>query len=194
MVKKIDEAIIKKGFETVLIGLGVDLKDENFKETPERVARSYAEMFANQHLTVDEIAKPLMKVTFPTDYAGIIGEYKIRAISGCPHHFQPIEYKVDVGYMGEKTIGLSKLPRLIVDLGKRAILQETYTNDIADAIDQHLGASGVMVIVHGRHGCMCFRGINQSDVITVTSSVRGTFETDIGVRQEFLSLISNGNK
>ena len=116
----------------------------------------------------------------------------IKTTSVCPHHFFLIDYEVHVGYIGPKVVGLSKIPRVVVELAARAELQETYTEDIVNVIEKYLEATGVMVVVYGKHGCMTHRGIKQHDAVTITSSVRGLFENDLGARQEFLSLIRNG--
>lgn len=186
-----NEDLVTKGFTIVLQGLGADLENENFRETPYRITKAYKEVLRNQNKSPDEIAAPILNKIFPSPYKGLVAVQPIQAISICPHHFFLIDYKVDVGYIGPKTVGLSKLPRVVVELAARAELQETFTQDIVNVIEKFLEATGVMVVVYGKHGCMSHRGIKQNGAITITSSVKGIFEKDLGARQEFLLLIKN---
>lgn len=182
-----DEQKIKQGWEIVLDGLGLSLDDPNLKDTPARMARSYAELFRN-------IGKKdwadLFKCSFPSNYSGLVMVDNVRCFGMCPHHFLPVEYTVTVGYVStERMIGISKLARIVEEMSKEPILQETLTENIAHTIQTELGAVGVMVVVRGMHYCMRMRGVKKADSVTVTSSVKGDFEKNPALRQEFMSLI-----
>jgi GTP cyclohydrolase IA len=192
----IDEKKILRGTELVLEGLGADIEnDENYKETPMRVLKAYRETLEGHFLDMDEKLSQIFSKSFPSTYKGIIAEKNIKCFSMCPHHMQVVEYNVSVGYISDnkkgKMAGLSKLPRAIKFLAKRMELQETFTQNIVDAIMKHLNASGSMVIVKGKHNCMRVRGVEQIDCETITSSVAGLFSSNPPAREEFLSLINN---
>jgi GTP cyclohydrolase I len=182
-----DEQIIQ-GWKLILDGLRLDLKDANFKGTPERILRSYYEIF--QGLNSEEEIKKLFLTSFPSNYKGMVIVDNIKCFSVCPHHLLTVEYKVHVGYISEnKMIGISKLPRLVQLLARRPVLQETFTEDISKILMDNLKAEGVMVMVYGMHNCMRIRGIEKPDAVTITSSIKGIFEEHV-VREEFMSLVN----
>lgn len=180
---------LEDAIEKVLYALDIDLKDENFKDTPKRVAKAFQEILRYQHTgDLKTHLESILIKSFPTEYKGIVAQKAIKAISMCPHHMQPIQYEVDIGYIADrKALGLSKIVRIVTALASRMVLQETFTEDIASVFHDELQTEGVIVIVRGKHGCMTNRGVKQ-DVITTTSSIRGIFEDDIALRQEFLTL------
>jgi len=185
---------MERAYAKFLIELGTDLKDSNFKDTAERVAKATLEMlaFEDPELFANEI-NHLFSKSFPSKYDGMVIVDNIKSKSICPHHMLPVKYVVDVGYISKSgsAIGISKLPRLVKMLAQRRVLQETYTDEIASILAHRLQAEGVMVIVRGDHTCMTCRGTNETDASTTTSSVYGLFKNDLGARQEFLSLINN---
>jgi GTP cyclohydrolase I len=174
-----------RAIRQALVALGIDVADGNFRDTPARVTRMLVEMFEGVYKQ-DEIGK-IVEKSFPTRYKGLIVHDRITVFSLCPHHLLPVEYDVSIGYIAAKTIGLSKLPRLVELLAKRPVLQETLTEDIADTVEHFLQATAVMVVVRGRHSCMRVRGIKTRDVVT-TSAIRGEMEKP-EVRAECLSLM-----
>ena len=194
---KFKEGNILAGLRMILDGLRVDLRSEQFEGTPERVLRSYYEMF--EGIGAEEEIKELFSAVFPSDYSGIIINEPVKCFSMCPHHLLPIEYDITIGYISEPKqqrmmLGISKLARVVQLLSRRLVLQETVTEDIASVFMKHLNANGVMVVVRGKHMCMRMRGINKPGTVTITSSVKGVFEKDSTARMEFLELIKNNNK
>ena len=184
---------ILRGIRHILDGLRLDLKDENFKDTPERILRSYYEIFKGLR-NLDENIKEIFSTSFPSEYQGIVAIKDIISWSMCPHHFLPVEYRVNIGIIyKDKMLGLSKLPRVIELLAKRPALQETFTNDIIKYLVKYLDPLGIIVVVKGRHLCMIMRGIKK-DSWVITSSVYGTFQKDISARNEFFDLIKNYNE
>ncbi len=188
--KQFKEGDILRGIRLILSGLRVDLKDPNFKGTPERVLRSYYEIFEGETKDLDKKLKEIFSASFPSEYDGLVIESKIKVFSTCPHHMRDIEYNIDVGYISTKgrALGLSKIARVAKLLARRLVLQETLTHEICDAFMKNLKADGVMVVVKGKHNCMRMRGIENPDSITTTSSVGGLFKTDKAARNEFLEL------
>jgi len=183
---------IEKGMHYILRGLandyGLDLTDVNFKDTPKRVSKMYAEIFAGIKNT-DKQVDSILNSSFPSTSEGMIIAKNIRAYSICPHHFLPVDYVVDIGYIPNgKVIGLSKLSRLVELLAKRPILQENLTEEIVNYL-QKLDILGVMVIIRGQHYCMKMRGVKQQNSEIITSAVRGNFKDNEKTRKEFLDLI-----
>jgi len=187
---RINTEIIEKSFRQIMEqGLGIDMNDPNFIDTPARFARSYAEIFAGLE-EIDHKVHEIFKTCFPTDYDGIVMEKGLTVFSMCPHHFLPIRYEVTIGYIPEgKALGLSKLARIIELMGKKPCLQEDFTEAIVDEIDDHLAPLGVIIIVKGAHYCMRMRGVEQKDSWTTTSSVRGVFLKSKEMELKFYNLI-----
>src|SRR5207302_1438173 len=112
--------------------LDLDIYDANFKDTPSRVARMYCEVFDGVW-GLDKVEK-LLCTTFPSNYKGIIIHNSILAFGFCPHHLLPVQYNISLGYISDKTVGLSKIPRAVELLAKRPVLQETFTHEISDML------------------------------------------------------------
>lgn len=188
----IEPKLIEKSTALMLEGLGCNLEDANFKDTPKRVAKALIEILDGQDKLEEKIQKIFSK-SFPTSYKGMVTQKNIKAIGMCPHHMQPIQYMIDIGYIPNgEALGLSKLVRLAELLAARMVLQETLTQDIVEVMMKNLNARGAIAVVRGSHGCMVNRGVKQ-EVITTTSSISGTFEGDFAARQEFF-MLNNHNK
>jgi len=177
---------IEKGVHYILKGLhdefGLDLSDENFSDTPKRVARAYYELCCGINCW-DDIDN-ILSTSFPAEYDGMIIAKGIECYSLCPHHLLPVHYVVNVGYIPkERAIGISKIPRIVELLAKAPKLQETFTHDIVEAL-KRIECKGVIVQVSGKHLCMGSRGVKQPNITTVTSSIYGVFEKP-EVRAEF---------
>ena len=188
----IDTEAIETHFRAIMEkGLGLDLTDPNFVETPSRVARSYLEIFEGLQTADDEIHK-IFRQSFPTHYKGIILEKGITVFSMCPHHFLPIRYEVSLGYVSNgKALGLSKLARIVELVSKLPSLQEAFTERIVDEIDDHIDPKGVICVVKGAHYCMQMRGVKQKDAWTTTSSARGVFIEKEEMELKFYNLLQN---
>lgn len=172
-------SLILKGFHKAF---NIDLSDKNFRGTPQRVARAYMELLSG-HKEENDITK-VTEDEFPSSYDGMIVASGIKCFSLCPHHLLPVEYIVNVGYIpSKKTVGISKLSRVVEILSKRLCLQEVFTKDIVLYLGKHLKPKGVIVQVKGRHFCMVMRGIKK-DSWTMTSSITGAFRNP-AVRHEF---------
>jgi GTP cyclohydrolase I len=111
--------------------------------------------------------------------------------SHCEHHMAPFLGKAWVAYMPTgKVVGLSKLARLVEIFAKRLQTQETMTMQVADAIEDHLSAAGVAVLIDAEHQCMSTRGVHHHDVSTITTQFRGVFKTDKVLQQRFMDLVT----
>jgi GTP cyclohydrolase I len=176
-------------FREIIAILGLDQEDPNLVETPERVAKMYLELFEG----LAEGAEP--KVTFfPNDerYSAMVIEKDIPFYSLCSHHFVPFYGHAHVAYIpNESIVGLSKMARIVEFYARRPQLQERLTEQIARYMAAKLDPQGVMVVVEARHLCVEMRGVKKPGALTVTSAIRGIFNTQT-VREEFLDLLNRG--
>jgi GTP cyclohydrolase I len=189
--------LVEKGMIYILKGLekefGLDIKNENFKGTPKRVARAYYEIFSG--INADDELHNIAETSFPSEYGGMIIAKDIECFSMCPHHFLPVEYIINVGYIPDKkTVGISKLSRIVEVLAKRPELQEMFTEQIARTLEKELQPLGVIVQVKGRHLCMAMRGVKQRNSWTLTSSIKGVFKSDSATKEEFALAINNNGR
>jgi GTP cyclohydrolase I len=100
-----------------------------------------------------------------------------------------------VGYipnMDGRVTGLSKIARLVDLYARRPQVQERLTAQVADAIVRKLDPHGVIVVIDAEHLCMGMRGVRKPGSRTMTSAVRGMFQTSASSRAEALSLIRSG--
>lgn len=183
--------IIEKSIRNILTVLGDDPDREGLVETPARVAKMYAEIFEGMRYTNEEIASMFDKCFEDVQTGDLVTVSNIPIFSMCEHHIAPmVNMTVSVGYIPKgKVIGLSKIARIADMCAKRLQLQERLGMDIADVLHQILGTDDIIVTIEGEHTCMTMRGIKKVGSKTRTSAIRGAFESDANLRQEFYSLI-----
>ena len=172
----------------LLIAVGEDPDREGLLETPARVARAYAEMFAGLHTEPTDV----LNKTFSEDHQELVLVRDIPIYSTCEHHLVPFFGVAHIGYIpGEsgQVTGLSKLARLVDLFAKRPQVQERLTSQVADALVDKLGAQAVIVVIECEHLCMAMRGIRKPGAMTITSAVRGGFKRNASSRAEALALI-----
>jgi GTP cyclohydrolase IA len=183
-----DEAMVEQGVRLILEGIGEDADRAGLRETPERVARMYREVFAG----IGQDASQLVTVVEGADHDEMIMVRDIPLFSICEHHLIPFSGKAHVAYIPNKAqqiTGLSKVARVVDLLSKRPQVQERLTTQIAEALDSALEPRGVFVVIEAEHFCMTMRGIKKPGAQTVTSAVRGLFRTDARTRQEAMQHI-----
>lgn len=181
-----DREKIEAGVRLILEGIGEDLNREGLKETPERIARMYEEIFAG----TDENVKEHLEKTFTVSNSEMVLEKDIVFYSTCEHHMMPFYGVAHIAYIPNgKVVGLSKLARTVEAYARRLQIQEQMTGQIADAIMQYLNPKGVMVAVEAEHMCMTMRGIKKPGSKTVTVASRGVFHEDDGLKEEFFHLL-----
>jgi len=173
----------------LLESLGYDVNDQHFKRTPERVAKALTEFAAiDKEVEYAEVAA-LLGVEFDDEHDSMVIVGPTRVQSFCAHHMLPFTGHAWVGYIpDEKVVGLSKLSRLVHYYARRFTLQERITQQVANALYEHLAPLGVMVVIDSNHGCMQMRGVQEAHATTVTSAVKGEFLMDGSARAEFLRL------
>jgi len=160
---------------------------KQFTGSGERLRRLVDEMCWSKGDIDFEVNKCLSAV-FKDPYSEMLVCRNINVWTLCPHHLLPCNFKVYIGYIPKgKVLGLSKFARVAVTLGKKPIMQEQYTRELADTFFSKLKPDGLGVYVIGKHGCMGCRGVNQ-DIDIVTSILEGTFLDDEKTREEFYSI------
>jgi GTP cyclohydrolase I len=182
----VDHARIEAAVREILLAVGEDPDREGLLETPARVARMYAEVFAG--LAKDPRA--LLQKKFTQKYDEIVLVRDIRFESMCEHHLLPFIGKAHIAYLPNgKVVGLSKLARVVEVLARRPQVQERMTEELADLLTEELDARGVAVVLEASHSCMTIRGVHRPDSLCTTSSMRGSFRENLATRSEVLSLI-----
>ncbi len=183
----IDHEKIELAVKMILEAIGEDPDREGLLDTPKRVARMYEEVFQG----LDQNPDDYFATVFGEDHEELVLVKDIPFYSMCEHHLVPFFGVAHVGYIPKdgKVTGLSKLARAVEAVSRRPQLQERITSTIADSIMKSLHPYGVIVVVEAEHMCMTMRGVKKPGSKTITSAVRGIFETDATVRSEALHLI-----
>jgi GTP cyclohydrolase I len=180
--------MIEKHFKSIMEIMGLDLKDDSLKGTPNRVAKMYIkEIFSG----LDPANKPDAKL-FDNKYKynQMLVEKNITLYSSCEHHFVPIIGKAHVAYISSgKVIGLSKLNRIVQYFAQRPQVQERLNIQIANELKRVLETEDVAVVIDAHHLCVSSRGIKDTQSSTVTAEYGGQF-LDMDVRNEFLKYIN----
>jgi GTP cyclohydrolase IA len=176
---------IERAVREILAAIGEDPEREGLRDTPARVARSYAEQFAGLRQRPEDV----LTTIFDVGHDEIVRD--IEVYGTCEHHLVPFIGVAHIGYVpnekGQIT-GLSKLARLVDVYARRPQVQERMTCQIADALMDTLEPRGVVVVIEAEHLCMTMRGVRKPGARTVTSAVRGAFR-DTVTRAEAMSLI-----
>lgn len=186
-------------FSNILEARGIDLKDENFKDTPKRWLK-YLDHYLQPYEPKDDLG-----VTFGGDtkvlnstsphldiyLRSMVIQSKIPYRAVCAHHLLPVIGVAHVAYIPKKrVVGLSKLARVVYGFShKTPSLQEIVCNEIATALHVILDAIGAVCVISATHGCMACRGVEEPGVITTTSSLRGVFTNNAEARAEFYQLV-----
>lgn len=191
MKKEFNQEKIANAIRTIIEELGDDPSREGLIETPERVARMYAEVFEGMRYTNDEIADMFNKCFEKEDSRDLVLVKDIEIFSYCEHHMALMyNMKCHVGYIPNgKVIGLSKIARICDMVAKRLQLQERICSDIAEIMQKVCETEDVIVIVDGEHSCMTARGIKSRGAKTRTSAIRGLFDNDHELRHEVYELL-----
>ncbi len=168
----------------ILTAIGEDVERPGLRDTPNRVAEMYRELFSG--LGRDPAEE--LSVAFEEGHHDLIVLKDIPFYSMCEHHLTPFFGIVSVAYLPNgRVVGLSKIVRAMEVLAKRPQLQERLTAQLADALYGSLGAKGVAVVVKAEHLCMSMRGVRKPGVQVATSALRGTFSQGSSIQQEILA-------
>lgn len=184
-----DEQSAEDIFTRLLQFIGEDPTREGLRDTPTRMARAWREWTAGYQQSPSDVLKTFEDGAEKYDQMVVLRD--IPVFSKCEHHGSDIVGSATVAYIPHGRIaGLSKIARLVQVFARRLQVQERLTDQIADAIQEHLEPLGVGVVVKARHLCMESRGINLQGHHTVTSAVRGVFRSEPAARAEFLNFVA----
>ena len=184
----INQDTIKLAMTSIIEAIGEDPLREGVKNTPQRVAEMYAELFSG----LDADPKAELTVGFEVGHQEMVVLKDIPFYSMCEHHLLPFYGVAHIGYIpgvDGRVVGISKLARVVEIFARRPQLQERMTQQIADTIFEALQSDGVAVVIQAEHLCMVMRGIKKPGTSVITSAMRGTFRSKAITRSEFLSLI-----
>jgi len=171
----------------LLLAIGEDPDRDGLRDTPARVARSYAEVYAG----LDQQPSDVLTTTFEIGHDELVLVRDIDVYSTCEHHLVPFHGVAHVGYIpgrDGRVTGLSKLARLVDVYARRPQVQERMTSQVADALVEHLQPLGVLVVIECEHLCMAMRGVRRPGTRTITSAVRGQLR-DPATRAEAMVLL-----
>lgn len=185
---EIDQERIAAAVREILFAIGEDPDRDGLLDTPNRVARMYAEVCAGLHQEPSEH----LATMFEADHDEMVMVRDIPMYSLCEHHLIPFIGKAHVAYIPNRSgnvIGLSKVARLVDGYAKRPQVQERLTRQVADALEQHLQPRGVLVVMEAEHLCMSMRGVRKAGSSTVTSSVTGIFRANVATRAEAMRFL-----
>lgn len=193
----IDKEAIREHIRGILIALGDDPDREGLKETPDRVARMYEEVFEGMNYTNHEIAEMFNKsfqddLSVGPDKKDIVLVRDIPIFSYCEHHIALMyDMRISVAYIPDgKVLGLSKIARICDMAAKRLQLQERIGSDVTEIMAEAAGTEDVAVLIHGTHSCMSARGIKKEAASTVTTTLRGRFETDTVLQNQLYMMLA----
>lgn len=184
--KGFDHEKLVRGARLILEGIGEDLEREGLRETPERIARMYEEVFSGLHSDPGRA----FRTVFTERYDEMVIVRDIPFFSMCEHHLLPFMGKAHTAYIPDgRVLGISKLARAVDILARRPQVQERLTNEIADLIGSLAQPKGVAVILEATHTCMTIRGVNKPGSIVITSAMRGWFRKNLATRNELMNLL-----
>lgn len=184
----VDQTKIKEAVRLLLEGIGEDVTREGLRETPDRIARMYGEIFAG----MDEDAGEHLTKTFTVASNEIVLLKSITFYSTCEHHLMPFYGKAHIAYLPDgKVVGLSKLARTVEAFARRPQIQEQMTIQIVEAVMEYLKPQGAMVMLEAEHMCMTMRGVEKPGSRTMTVASRGCFQDDPKWQELFFRMIGD---
>ncbi len=187
----VDKPRIERAVREILAAVGEDPSREGLRETPARVARMYAELFAGLH----DDPRVHLKKFFTEKYDEMVLVRDISFNSMCEHHLLPFTGVAHIGYVPSgKVVGLSKLARVVESVSRRPQVQERMTEQIANLLIEELQVKGVAVVIEATHSCMTIRGVRKPGSICVTSAMKGIFRSNLSSRSEVMQLIYGGRR
>lgn len=188
---RVDYERIARAVREILLAIGEDPDREGLINTPDRVARMYAELFGGLHTDPRQYLKKFFSET--CDEVVLVRD--IGFTSMCEHHLLPFMGKAHIGYLpSDRVVGLSKLARVVEEVARRPQVQERMTEQIANLLVDELHAQGVAVVIEAVHTCMTVRGVRKPGCVCVTSAMKGCFRTRASSRAEMMTLIYGNHR
>ena len=169
--------------------IGEDPQRDGLRRTPKRVVEALSFFTRGYHQNPKTV---LNDALFEATSDEMVIVKDIDFYSLCEHHMLPFFGKCHIAYLPtKKVVGLSKLPRLVEIYARRLQIQERMTQQIASTLLELVHADGVGVVVEAQHLCMMMRGVEKQNSIAITSSMLGTFRTNVETRMEFMELLKS---
>jgi len=179
-----EEDIVRRMLQVI----GEDPDREGLRDTPKRVLKAWRTWFGGYGKDVAQVMKVFEDGADGCDEMVLVKD--IPVFSHCEHHIAPILGVAHVAYIPNgKILGLSKIARVVDIFARRLQVQERLTNNIADALQEHLEPLGVAVVITAEHTCMTTRGVQIAGGRTTTSAMRGAFRDNPETRAEYMGLI-----
>ena len=186
----INTKAIEEHVRGILRALGDDPGREGLRETPQRVAAMYEEVFAGMKYTNEEIGNMFRKtfadgrVSDMADAGRVVVMKDIDMFSFCEHHMALMyDMKATVAYIpAERVLGLSKIARICDMVGRRLQLQERIGADIADIMSAVTGSDDVAVVLTAAHSCVTARGVKNRNTRSRTVELRGRFKDEAALQ------------
>ncbi len=176
---------IARAVREILEAIGENPDRDGLRQTPQRVARMYAELFSGLH----EDPERHLETTFDEDHHEMVVLRDVPFHSMCEHHLMPFEGRAHIAYIpGGKIVGLSKLARIVDGYARRPQVQERLTSQVADLLATRVQVKGCAVVLEAVHTCMTCRGVKKPGSVMVTSALRGTMHQN-PTRTEALMLL-----
>ena len=185
---KVSKTAAEEAVRTLLRWAGEDPEREGLLETPRRVVSAYRDWFSGYGIDPRDYLRRTFEETAGYDEMVVLRDITFE--SHCEHHMAPIIGRVHIGYLPRhRVVGISKLARLVEVYAKRLQIQERFTAQIANTLNEVLKPHGVAVVVQATHGCMTTRGVHKTAASLVTSRMLGVFRRQAQTRQEFLAVL-----
>ena len=183
-----DKKKIKAAIRLLLEAIGDDPDRDGLRDTPDRVARMYEEIFGQG----EEDPRVSLSKKFDEQHHELVLVKDIPFYSMCEHHLMPFFGRAHVAYIPNgHVVGISKLARVVEAYAKRLQIQEKLTAQIANTIQDVLQPKGVAVTIEAAHQCMTTRGVHKPGVTMVTSRMLGTFRDNPATRRELMAMIGS---
>lgn len=183
VIRTLIDAGPEAAVQLMLSHIGEDPERDGLLDTPRRVVKSWAELFAGYQ----EDPTAHLERQFECHASQMVSVNGIEFFSTCEHHLLPFHGTVDVAYIpSKKVVGLSKVARMVNGYARRAQIQERLTEEIADAMAGIEGTLGVAVRVRAAHMCMVARGVRNGGAAMTTTALRGLLKDDRDARAEWL--------
>lgn len=192
IIRNFDRKRVQELVSELLVAVGEDPTRDGLINTPYRVAEMFEELLSG----TGQSGEKFLGSVFPAGHEEMVLLREISFFSLCEHHLLPFFGDVHVAYIPNESghiVGLSGIARLVEGLSHKLQVQERFTTEIANAIQNAMIPKGVLVVVEAEHLCMSMRGTKKVGSRAITSAVRGVFKRDGVTRAEALNLIGKGH-
>ena len=180
-------AVMTDSFRDIIVALGEDVNREGLVKTPERAAKAMHFLTRGYRQDIDDL---INNAVFTSDTDEMVIVRGIEMYSMCEHHMLPFIGKCHVAYLPQgKVLGLSKIARIVDAFARRLQIQEVLTKQVAQCVNEAIGARGVGVVIEAQHMCMMMRGVEKQNSVMTTSCMLGDFRNQLQTREEFLRLL-----